>query len=214
MVVAGLAESSVTTMVHSVSAMSARTRYKEERMLGFRLVRILTLVTVTAAFGTSHAASASTFDGVGNHTLTSANLSFTSVGLGGGSICLLSIFEVNVASATSATVTNATFTGCNGTDGLAPFTAVPTVTGLPWRVTPVGDGVTIDGIHIVVHFPGSGITVTLTGNLAGGAVNNATHTVTYAGGTGLFASANGGAENAATVSGDFRDAQNTLAVTT
>ena len=184
-------------------------------MFVFRLVRILSLVAVAAALGISHTASASTFDGIGNHTLTSNNLSFTSAGLGAGWACSSSTWEVNVASTTVATVTSVAFSSCTGTDALAGVPSTLTVTNLPWRVTPVGDGIVIDGIHIVLHFPAVGLSLTLAGNLAGGTVNNPTHTVTYNNGTGLTATAIPGPGSApATVSGDFRDDQGTLTVTT
>jgi hypothetical protein len=165
-----------------------------------------------AAFALPSMASAATFDGVGNHTLTSSNLSFTSTGLGGGSICTSSVFEVAV-SAASARVTAATFSGCTGTDGLLGVPATPTATNLPWTVTPVAGGIVIDGIHVVVHFPAASLNVTLSGSLLGGAVTNTTHTLTYTGGTGLLATASTGGSATATVSGDFRDDQGTLAVT-
>ncbi len=166
-----------------------------------------------AAFALPSMASASTFDGIGRHTLTSNNLSFTSAGLGGGSICSSSTFELDVVSATHATVTGASFTGCNGIDGLAGVPATVTATNFPWRVTPVGDGFTIDGIHIVAHFPAAALDVTLAGNLPG-AIDNASHTITLNGATGLTATAIPGGSAPATVSGDLRDDQGTLTVTT
>ncbi len=183
-------------------------------MFVFRLVRILSLVTVAAALGISHTASASTFDGIGNHTLTSNNLSFTSAGLGFGWVCTSSTFELDVVSVTHATVTGASFTGCSGIDGSVGVPAAVTATNFPWRVTPVGDGFTIDGIHAVLHLPAAGLDVTLGGNLAGGIIHNASHTITLNGATGLTATAIPGGSASATVSGDFRDDQGTLAVTT
>jgi hypothetical protein len=181
-------------------------------MLIFRLVRILTLVTVGAALGISQAASAATFDGVGNHTLTSANLSFTSTGLGAGWSCTSSRLEVTVAAA-SARVTAVTFDSCTGTDGLAGVGATLTATNLPWTVTPVGDAILIDGVHAVAHFPAVGLSLTLEGNLAGGTVANASHTVTYGSGLGLTMTASTGGSGSVTVTGDLRDDQGTLAVT-
>jgi hypothetical protein len=185
-------------------------------MLVFRLVRILSLVTVAAALGISHAAAAATFDGVGTHSLTSSNLSFTSAGLNGGSVCSSSVFTANVATGgATATVTGATFDGCTGTDGLAGFPVTVTVTNLPWTFTRTGAGAfAIDGIHLVVDVRLIlSLSFTYGGNLGSGTINNTTHTVTYNNATGLTATASTGGSASATVSGDFRDDQNSLAVT-
>jgi hypothetical protein len=186
----------------------------------FGLVRFLTLATVTAALGISSAASASTFDGIGPHTLTSSNIGFTAAApISGGWSCTTAVFEVDVVSVTDAKVTNATFGHCTGTGTPTGTTATVTATGFPWTVIPVGDGFTISGINIVNHFEGAapGPDVTLEGSLVGAVVTNATHTATYAGtaasGGGLTATALG-VLAATVVSGDLRDDQNTLAVTT
>jgi hypothetical protein len=169
----------------------------------------------TAAFAMPSLASAATFDGVGNHTLTSNNLSFTAgAPLNAGSICSSSVLEVKVAvGGATATVTGGTFTGCTGTDGLVGIPAHVTGTGFPWTITRNAVGVfTIDGIHLAVVITGVSPIVTVSGNLGGGTIDNATHTVTYTKAPGLtetFA----GFSVAAPVSGDFRDDQGTWAVT-
>lgn len=173
-----------------------------------------------AAFAMPSMASAVTFHGPGNHTLTSSNLSVTSAALGAGWSCTSSVLEVNVAANTaSASVTNATFTGCSGLDGLATVPATVTATNFPWTITRTAVGtIVIDGIHAVAHFPAATLSLTVSGNLAGGAVNNTTHTVTYAGGLGLtmtLVPAHGGIDSSASaaVTGDLRDDQNSLGVT-
>jgi hypothetical protein len=181
-------------------------------MLVFRLVRILTLVMVTGALGVTHAASAATFDGVGNHTLTSSNLSFNWPALGAGWSCTSTIFEVNVpAGGATATLTGVTVSSCVGTGALAGVPADVTVTNLPWEFTRTAAGTfDITGIHMTLNF--TGVTnATLEGNLEG-SINNTTHTVTFANSPGLtLTSAIGNSPQ--TVTGDFRDDQNTLAVT-
>jgi hypothetical protein len=171
-----------------------------------------------AAFAMPSLSSASTFEGIGAHTLTSAGISFSAgAPLNAGASCTTAVFEVDVVNTLDAKVTNATFGHCTGTGILAGTTATVTSLSLPWTATPVGDGFTISGINIVNHFEGAapGPDVTLEGSLLGGTVTNATHTVTYAGtstsGGGLTVTALGSTA-AATVAGDLRDDQNTLVV--
>jgi hypothetical protein len=182
-------------------------------MLVFRLVRILTLVMVTATLGASQVASAANFDGVGNHTLTSSNLGFSVPSLGWGMSCASSIFEVNVAATgATATVTAATFDGCVGT-GLLSAPAVGTATNFPWEITTSGvpGQFTIDGIHITFDFPSIGVSWTFEGNLEG-TYNNTTNTATFASSTGLTATTSLG-NGPALVTGTLADDQHTLRVT-
>jgi hypothetical protein len=213
MMVAGLVESPATSWSIARQAVSARSRCKEERMLVFRLVRIMT-VALMAALGLAHAASAANFDGVGQHTLTSSNLSFTSAGLGGGVSCTQSVFEVNVAAGgATATVTGATFDGCNGLDALSPFVADVSASGFPWTITRTATGAfTIDGVRVTANVTGA-FPVDFFGSLPG-TINNGTHVVTFAG-SGLTATATTTPDQTApaTVSGTFTDDQGSLAVT-
>jgi hypothetical protein len=190
-------------------------------MLVFRLVRFLTLATVTAALGISSASSASTFEGIGAHTLTPTGIITFAFGspLNGGASCTTAVFEVDVVNTLDAKVTNATFGHCTGTGILAGTTATVTSLSLPWTMTPVGDGFTISGINIVNHFEAAapGPDVTLEGSLVGATVNNTTNTVTYDGtsasGGGLTATALG-ASAGSLVAGTFTDDQHTLRVVT
>jgi hypothetical protein len=183
-------------------------------MLVFRLVGILTLVTVTAALAIAQAASAATYDGVGTHTLTSSSLGITiAAPLNWGWDCASSVFQVNVpAGGASATVTGATFSGCVGTDALNGVPADVTATNFPWEITRTGVGAgTIDGIHVVFNLTAAATIVTLSGNLPV-AINNTTHTVTFSNATGLTATS-GGVSASTVVNGDFRDDQNSLGIT-
>ena len=168
---------------------------------------------VTAAFPAPAMATAFTFDGIGNHTLTSANLSFTSTALGFGWGISSTVLEVNVpVPGAFATVTSAAFTGCTGTDSATGFACDVTATNFPWAITRIAAGTfDIDGIHAVVNFTSAGVLVTLEGHLEG-SINNTTHTLTFANSVGLTATTTLG--NApVSVTGDFRDDQNTLQVT-
>jgi hypothetical protein len=217
MMVAGLVESLATSWPFQCRRCWLRTRCEEKRMLVFRLARILTLVVVAAAaLGTLQAASAATFAGVGQHTLTSANLAFNAgTPLSGGSICTSSIFEVNVAAGgATATVTGATFTGCTGT-GSQSGTITVAATGFPWSITRTAAGVfTIDSVTVNELFESSGLILTLRGNLPGGTINCTTHTITYVNNGPLTVTADPvGLDAVATVSGHLRDDQNSLCVT-
>ena len=165
-------------------------------MLMFRSVRILSLVTVAAALGNLPATSASTFDGIGAHTLTSSDVGITAAALATTVTCSRAVFEVFVASPFDARVTAATVDDCTSAGALLTITA----TNLPWTIIPVGDGLTIDGIHLVSHFT-SGNAWTFSGNLAGATVNNATHTATWNNATGLVLTVlTGGTVDSATAS--------------
>ena len=157
---------------------------------------------------------AANFDGVGNHTLTSSNLSVTSAGLGAGTACTSSVLELNVAAGgATASVTGATFSGCTGTDALAGLPAHVFTTAFPWTLTRAGPGAfTIHGIHLLVIYTPSGLAETISGTIHGVAINNATHTVTFNNAVGLTATTSG-VTAPALVSGDFRDDQNSLGVT-
>jgi hypothetical protein len=172
-----------------------------------------------AAFAMPSLASAANFDGVGQHTLTSSNLSFTSAGLNdAGTRCTSSIFEVNVASGgATATVTSASFSGCAGTTG--PVTGLPadvSASGFPWTITRTAlNTFTIDGVRVAANITGFGV-VDLTGSLTGGVINCTTHVVTYTNAGDLTATATVGPPDAtapATVSGTLTDDQGTLCVT-
>ena len=181
-------------------------------MLVFRLARFLIL----AALGIAHTASAVTFDGAGAHVLTSANLGFTTTIAGGaGSSCATSDFAVTVAAGgATASVTNATFTGCVGTLALAGATGHVTGTGFPWPITRTAAGTfVIDGVHVVATFttPPPDVTVTLEGTLEG-SFNNTTNTATFANSPGLTATSSLG-NSAALVSGALTDNLHTLRIT-
>ena len=170
-----------------------------------------------AAFAMPSLASATIFDGAGTHGLTSSNLSFTSAGLGGGSICTSSTFTVNVATGgATATVTGARFTGCTGTDLVVGTPTDVTATGFPWFITRTAAGAfTVDGVRVLVNFTGA-FPVDLSGNLTNGTINCGTHVVTYTGANGLTATTTPPAAMAtapATVSGTLTDDQQTLCVT-
>jgi hypothetical protein len=218
MMVAGLTEGLAASW-STVSATSMRTHGKEKRMLVFRLMRTVAVVVATAALGIAHTASAANFDGVGQHTLTSSNLSWTSAGLNdAGMRCTSSIFEVNVASGgATATVTNGSISGCAGTTGL--FTGLPadvSASGFPWTITRTAlNTFTIDGVRLVFNVTGSG-NYDFTGALTGGTINCMTHVVTYTNAGDLTITATVGPPDAtapATVSGTFTDDQGTLCVT-
>jgi hypothetical protein len=173
---------------------------------------LLLFVVAVASMASASSASAATFDGVGQHTLTSSNLGFDVAAFGSGSSCASSVFEVNVpVGGATATVTGASFSGCVGT-GLLAGAADVTATNLPWEITTLGNPgeVIIDGIHITSNFTAAGVIVTLEGNLTT-PFNNATHTATYSGQTITSTSALGTAP--ATVTGSLRDDQQTLAAT-
>jgi hypothetical protein len=184
--------------------------------------RLLLFVSALAMAGLAlpSMSSAATFDGVGNHTLTSSVLAFTVGGfLSLGWNCTSSVLEVNVAAGgATASVTGATFDGCTGTDRLAGQAATVTTSNFPWTLTRTLTSVfTIDGIHALVHFPGAALDVTVTGSIVGGAINNTTHTVTYVAATGMTATAIGGGlfnqSGSMGLWGHFTDDQGTLAVT-
>lgn len=168
----------------------------------------------TVALALPSMASAADFDGVGNHTLTSSNLSFNAPAFGAGAACTSSVFELNVATGgASASFTGATSTGCTGTGALAGIAAHVIYTGFPWTLTRSAPGVfTLHGVHVVAIYTAAGVILTLAGTLHGVQVNNATHTVTLNNATGLTATVNGSTA-AATVSGDLIDDQGSFAVT-
>jgi hypothetical protein len=192
--------------------MAALSLSKERRMFVFRAVRISILVLAAVAVWVPPAASAASFDGVGNHTLTAANLGFDVVFLGAGFSCTSSVLEANVAAGgVTATVTNATFSGCTGTGTLAgPADVVGT--NFPWAITRTAAGTfTIDGIHINWNFTSAGVTFTAEGGLEG-SWTNTTHTGSFAGSTMQLTSPLGNGF-ATLTGGDLKDDQNTLAVT-
>jgi hypothetical protein len=173
---------------------------------------LLLFVVVVAAMASASSASAATFDGVGQHTLTSSNLGFNVAALGAGWSCASSVFEVNVpVGGATATVTGASFSGCVGTGVLAGAADVA-ATNLPWEMTTLGNPgeVIIDGIHLAFNFTAAAVTFTLEGNLTT-PFNNATHTATYSGQTITSTSAFGTAPVGLT--GSLRDDQQTLTVT-
>jgi hypothetical protein len=165
-----------------------------------------------AAFAMPSMASAANFDGVGQHTLTATNLGFDAPFLGASSTCTSTVFEVNVATGgASATVQNATFSGCTGS-GTAAGAADVVGTGFPWTITRTAAGTfTIDGVDIDATFTGPGLNVTLEGSIDG-SWNNTTHTGDITGRSIQLTSALGNG-SATVTNGDIRDDQNSLAVT-
>ena len=168
-----------------------------------------------AAFALPSMASAATFDGVGNHTLTSSNLTVTAgAPLNAGTACSSSVVELNVATGgATAAATGATLTGCTGTGALAGMAAHVFTTDFPWTVTRAGPGAfTIHGIHLLVIYTPSGVAETISGTIHAVTINNATHTVTFNNAVGLTATVSG-TTAPVSVSGDFKDDQNSLGVT-
>ena len=175
---------------------------------------LLLSAIVMAACSMPSMASASTFDGIGTHTLTSSDIGFTAAALGTNVTCGRAVFHIDVVTPVDAKITGTTFDDCTSTGTVVTVTSINVSS---WTVTPVGDGFTISGINLVNHFT-SGNVVTLLGNLAGATVNNATHTVTWNNATGLTATVHSGGTDVATASttvgGTLTDDQGTLAVTT
>jgi len=169
-----------------------------------------------SAFAMPSLASAVTFDGPGDHVLSSANLGFsTTIQGNAGSSCSTSHFTVTVsASGATATVDSATFTGCTGTGAVAGIPTDVVATNFPWEITTLGSpgNFVIDGVHVnaTITTTGNPI-VTLEGNL-NGAFNNTTNTATFASSTGLTATSPLG-NSAATVTGTLTDNQHTLRIT-
>jgi len=171
---------------------------------------LLLFVVAVASMASASSASAVTFDGVGQHTLTSSNLGFDQAGVGSSS-CAHTVFEVDVTGAT-ATVTGVTFTGCVGTSGLLSGPANVSGLGFPWEITTLGVAgqVTIDDVTVTADFTSVGIPVKLEGPLVT-PFNNATHTATFTGQTLTTTSPIG--TGTATITGSLRDVQQTLTVT-
>jgi hypothetical protein len=178
---------------------------------------LLLFVVALASVASASSASAATFDGVGQHTLTSSNLRFTTQ-IGFGTSCSSSVFEVNVpASGATATVTSATFSGCVGTGGLSG-TADISASGFPWEVTTLGvaNTVTIDGVRVHANVTSSSTTIDLSGSLTNGVFNCTTHVLEYNNAGDLTATITTPPPETtlpATVSGTLTDDQGTLCPT-
>jgi hypothetical protein len=171
---------------------------------------LFAVAVASVAFASS--VSAASFDGPGQHTLTSSNWGFDVPALGAGWSCASSTFEVNVAAGgATATITNASYSSCVGSGVLAGPADVVT-TNLPWQITTLGTSgqVVIDGVHLAFNFTTPGVTVTLEGNLVT-PFNNATHTATFSGQTLTATSPLGDAT--VVMTGSLRDDQQTLVVT-
>jgi hypothetical protein len=171
---------------------------------------LLLFVVAVASMASASSASAVTFDGVGQHTLTSTNLGYDVPGAGAS--CANSTFEVNVPTGgATATVTTATFSGCVGT-GILLGAAHLKGDGFPWEITTLGvtgQG-TLDGVSITANFTGPAALVTLEGNLVT-PWNNTSHTALFSGQTLTSTSPLG--TQVATITGTFRDDQQTLTFT-
>jgi len=186
------------------------------KKLSKKSLLLFAAVLSLSAFAMPSMASATGWEPVGStHLLTSADVSFNAPAVASGSICNHSTFEGHVVSTAVLTITTATFDGCTGTgtNGTGcTTTAAPT--NLDWRATGLSTtNITIDGVNVDVRYSGTcalnGQTVRVTGALSGGTANNATHSVTYSADVGLTAHSALGSF-AATVSGTFRDVQQTL----
>jgi hypothetical protein len=154
------------------------------------------------------------------HSLTSTNLTFTAhLGFGTiGSSCATSRFDADVLSASTLTITNATFVGCTGTGAAADCTITKRGTSFPWRLTILL--FRWDNAHMDEYYEdkpggppcnGRGATSTWVGDLSGGDWDPLFHQLTYANATGMTASSAFG-HGPATVTGTIRDDTQTLTV--
>lgn len=198
------------------------------KKLSKKSVLLFAGVLSVCAFMVPSMASAAGFDPAGTHLLDSSNpahrLSFNVPAINAGSTCAEATFDVDVFTTGHATITSGLFRNCMGTNAAVNCTVTAVGTRFPWTVTPLSTtNVTIDGVHVDAFFentPGNATAcalpgnVTLTGNLTGGTVDNATHEIAFNGAAGLTAHIAPLAMSLpATVTGTLRDTQQTLTFT-
>jgi hypothetical protein len=158
-------------------------------------------VLALCAFVLPSVASAASWAPVGttDGRIDSGNLGFSIApgGVGSGSFCTASSFNVTVHSAAVATITSASFANCHGDLGASSgCTITATGTNFPWRVTvPDTTDIIIHGVDIDNYFettPGTlnecaqtGLTVRLTGTVTASFTPGAAGNRTFDFGSGL-----------------------------